>query len=81
MADIGLGSMWSWLGSNANELKSLGTLVGGIGSGYGAWKQGQAMDKVNKLNLQIYNDDKKRQETADNNLSLGFANSTYGKGG
>lgn len=72
--------MWEWLSSNANELKSLGTLVGGVGSGYGAWKQGQAADQINKLNLQIYNDDKKRQESNDANLNLGFANSTYGKG-
>ena len=36
-------SFWSWLGNNANELKTVGTLVGGIGSGYGAYKQGQAM--------------------------------------
>lgn len=72
--------MWEWLSNNANELKSIGTLVGGIGSGYGAWKQGKAADQVNKLNLQIYQDDKKRQEQNDANLNLGFANSAYGKG-
>lgn len=74
------GGIWSWLGNNANELKTVGTLVGGIGSGYGAYKQGQAMDQVNKLNLKIYDDEKKRQEANDKALSLGFANSTYGKG-
>lgn len=74
------GGMWSWLGNNANELKTFGTLVGGIGSGYGAYKQGQAMDQVNKLNLKIYDDEKKRQESNDKALSLGYANSTYGKG-
>lgn len=72
--------MWSWLGNNANELKTVGSLVGGTGSGYGAWKQGQASDQVNKLNLNIYSDAKKRQEQNDANLNLGFANSSYGKG-
>ena len=72
--------MWEWLSNNANELKSIGTLVVGIGSGYGAWKQGKAMDQVNKLNLHIYQDDKKRQDQNDANLNLGFANSVYGKG-
>ena len=72
--------VWDWLGNNANELKTFGTLVGGIGSGYGAWKQGQAIDNVNKLNLKIYDDEKKRQQQNDANLSLGYANSTYGKG-
>ena len=72
--------MWEWLSNNANELKSLGTLVGGIGSGYGVWKQGKAVDQVNKLNLKIYDDDKRRQEQNDANLNLGFANSAYGKG-
>ena len=72
--------MWDWLGNNANELKTLGTLVGGIGAGYGAYKQGQAMDQVNRLNLKIYGDEKKRQDDNDKAFSLGFDNSTYGKG-
>lgn len=72
--------MWEWIKGNANELKSVGTLVGGIGAGYGAWKQGQVADEVNKLNLNIYNDNKKRRDEQDANLSLGFANSSYGKG-
>lgn len=72
--------VWDWLGNNANELKTMGTLVGGLGAGYGAFAQGQAMDKVNKLNLKIYDDEKKRQQQNDANLSLGYANSTYGKG-
>ena len=72
--------MWDWLGNNANELKTVGTLVRGLGAGYGAYTQGKAMDNVNKLNLKIYDDEKKRQEDNDKALSLGFANSTYGKG-
>lgn len=72
--------VWSWLGNNANELKSVGTLVGGLGAGYGAWTQAKAMDKVNKLNLDIYNDAKKKQDENDEAFKLGFANSSYGKG-
>ncbi|MDX1809719.1 MAG: hypothetical protein R3331_09285 [Sulfurospirillaceae bacterium] len=72
--------MWKWLTNNAQELKSVGTLVGGLGQGYAALSQAKAMDKVNNLNLGIYDYNKKRQAQADANLKLGFANSTLAKG-
>lgn len=71
--------LWNWIGNNANELKTVGSLVGGLGGGYGAIMQGRAIDKTNKLNLKIYDDEKKRQEQNDANLKLGFENSTFAK--
>lgn len=72
--------MFEWLTKNAGSLKGVGTLLGGMGQVYGAYSQSKAVDKINKLNLSIYNDNKKRRDAADKSLSLAYENSTYNKG-
>lgn len=80
VSNMGKSSPFSWLTNNANELKGVGTLLGGLGQVYGTYNQAKISDKINKLNFSIYADAKKRREDADNSLKLGFANSTFGKG-
>jgi len=72
--------MFDWIKTNANELKGVGTLLGGLGQVYGLYSQAKVSDKINKLNLGMYTDEKKRRDNADKSLKLAFENSTYNKG-
>lgn len=72
--------MFEWLTNNATALKGVGTLLGGVGTMYGMYKQGKVSDQINKLNLSMYNNEVKRQDDRDKSLKLAFDNSTYAKG-
>lgn len=67
--------MWEWINKNANELKSVGTLIGGFGSAYGAYSQGQQAKKIAKFNINMYNEEKKRRDDAQKQFYLGWEKS------
>ena len=71
---------FSWLTKNATGIEAAGSILGGLGSVYGAYSQAKVSNQINKINKSMYFDSKKRQEDADNSLKLGFANSTFSKG-
>lgn len=77
--------MWDFLSkagdffkNNSDLLKGIGAGVSAAGNAYGMYKQGKMAEKNYKLNLDLLNDEKKRQKKAQESLDLGWAKSTYG---
>ena len=70
--------MWNWVTNNADTLKAVGGIVGGVGSAYGAYQQGKMNKKIYNLNLDMYNQQKKRQQQQDQNFNLGFVGANGG---
>ena len=68
--------MWGWIDNNANELKTIGTLVGGIGTGYGAYMNAEAAKEANKINKTLLNRQISKEDKAQKELEEGFSLST-----
>lgn len=77
VGDVASGA-WDWLGSGDN-MRNAGSLIGGLGSAYGAYTQADMAKKMIDLQKADYNRQKKRQEEAEDALALGFANSGFGQ--
>lgn len=70
--------MWDWINNNSNELKTVGTLVGGIGTGYGAYMNAKAIDEANKINKTLLNRQISKEDKAQQEMEEGFKLSTLG---
>lgn len=70
--------MWDWINNNSNELKTVGTLVGGIGTGYGAYMQADAAKEVNKINKTLLNRQIAKEDKGQKELEEGFSLSALG---
>lgn len=64
--------MWDWIDNNANELKTVGTLVGGIGTGYSAYSNAKAIDEANKINKTLLNRQIAKEDRAQKEMEEGF---------
>ena len=70
--------MWDWINDSANELKTVGTLVGGVGAGYGAYMNAKAIDEANKINKKLLNRQIDKEDKAQKEMENGFKLSTLG---
>lgn len=78
--------MWEFLGKagdffkkNSDALSGIGSIVGGIGNAYSAYKQDKLAKKNYDLNLSLLNDERNRQKQSQNNLNLAWINSDFSK--
>jgi len=71
--------MWDWVKGNAEELRGIGTLVGGLGAGYGAYSQAKAMDETNKINKTLLNRQIQKEDQAQKDMQAGFSLSALSK--
>ena len=55
------------------DAKSWGEVIGGGVAAYGKYEQGKAANKMAKLQLQDYNDEKKRKKRTQDNLNNAYA--------
>jgi hypothetical protein len=55
--------MWNWV-RDAKNLSAVGTILGGVGSAYGAYRQGKEAKGLLDLQKKNYYYNKKRQEQA-----------------
>jgi len=53
--------------------KDWGSIISGGADAYGAYKQGDMASKLAKLQLDDYEDEKKRKERTQNNISSAYA--------
>ena len=68
----------NFLKNNAEGLQGLGAIAGGVGTAYGAYKQGKIADKIHKMNFDILQEERRRRQKADNSLNSAFNSSAYG---
>ena len=54
--------------------KDWGSILGGVGGAYGAYKQGKVADDMYKLQLGDYNDEKDRQKKTQSNIDSASRN-------
>ncbi|QCD52520.1 hypothetical protein [Campylobacter sp. RM16192] len=76
--------MWDWIGktndffkNNADSLQGLGAIVGGVGSAYGAYKQGKLAQKHYDLNLDILREERRRRNKAEKTLENAWNASNF----
>lgn len=59
--------MWEWL-TNAQNLKGLGTVVGGLGTAYGAYTQNNMANKMFNLQKDAYDRSVSKENQSQMNL-------------
>jgi hypothetical protein len=74
--------MWEWLSetaksgisslSDADTLKGIGSVVGGLGQAYGAYKQADMASNMFKLQKMDYLDQKKKEEETKDAFAKAF---------
>ncbi len=68
--------MWDWL--NGDNLKAVGTIVGGVGSAYSAYEQGKTAKEILNLQKADYNRSIAKEDRTQSNIDNAFA-SVYEK--
>jgi hypothetical protein len=64
--------MFEWITNNANELKGVGTLLGGIGTAYGSYVNYKAQKEANDINKTLLNRQIAKEDKAQKDLEEGF---------
>lgn len=81
---MGVGDILSgfsdFMKNNGSALQGIGSIIGGVGNAYGAYKQNQALENNYKINLDLLREEQKRRKQADDSVALGWENSSYAKG-
>ena len=71
--------MFEWL-SGGDNLRGLGSLVGGIGGAYGAIEQSKQAKAMLNLQTNAYDDEKKRRDAYQKSVANAFAPKTQAVG-
>lgn len=71
--------MFDWITKNANELKGVGTLLGGIGTAYGSYLNYSAQKEANSINKSLLNRQILKEDKAQKEFEDGFRLSALGQ--